>query len=525
MIRERRRLAVGLAIGMAAVGLTATTQSASATTLSGYDISWPQCSVAQGGFGNPMPPTTTGFVVIGLTDGHPFSDNPCLADQLAWATTNHVTAAPYTMSGFPTPAQITTYGASGPWSAATRAGQLSNAGYAEAVDLRQGLTSVGWAPTQVWVDVEPLSSQPWATTTAAHRENRFVLEGLMRGLHDGGLGYGLYSNLNGWQTITGTWRLPGVPAWATSGPSSSATALAKCSAPAVSAGKVYLSQWWDSQFDYDLACSPYAFGALPHPASTLSNSTGDFNGDWNNDLLARVRSTGDLRLYAGTGTGRVASGVRIGTGWNGFDVLETAGDLDSDGTPDLLARQASTGYLWRYPTDGAGHFKSRVRVGTGWNVMSHLVGAGDLNGDQKADLLAVERSTGYLWLYPGNGVGGWSSRVRAGTGLGGFDSFVAPGDVNGDGISDLLIREHSTGYLWLYPGSGHGGWLSRVRVGTGFGAMNLITSPGDLNGDRVPDLLARDTSGVLWMYPGKGAAGFGARVQVGASWSSIDQLF
>ncbi len=238
MIRGRnRRLALGLAMGLAAVGLVSTTQPASAATLSGYDISWPQCSVAQGGFGNPMPPTTTGFVVIGLTDGHPFSDNPCLADQLAWATTNHVKAAPYTMSGFPTAAQITTYGASGPWSSATRAGQLSNAGYAEAVDLRQGLTSVGWAPTEVWVDVEPLSSQPWATTTAAHRENRFVLEGLMRGLHDGGLAYGLYSNLNGWQTITGTWRLPGVPAWATSGPSSSATALAKCSAPAVSAGQ------------------------------------------------------------------------------------------------------------------------------------------------------------------------------------------------------------------------------------------------------------------------------------------------
>jgi len=306
---------------------------------------------------------------------------------------------------------------------------------------------------------------------------------------------------------------------------SSATALSKCNARAVTAGKVYLSQWWDSQFDHDLTCGSYAFGALPHPASTLSNSTGDFNGDWNNDLLARVRSTGDLRLYAGTGTGRVASAVRIGTGWSGFDVLESAGDLDSDGAPDLLARQASTGYLWRYPTDGAGHFKSRVRVGTGWNGMSHLVGAGDLNGDQIPDLLAVERSTGYLWLYPLNGSGSWSARIRVGSGWGGFDSFVAPGDVNGDGISDLLAREHSTGYLWLYPGSGHSGWLPRVRVGTGFGAMTGITSPGDLNGDRVPDLLARDKSGVLWMYPGKGTAGYGTRIHVGTGWNSVDQLF
>ena len=205
--------------------------------------------------------------------------------------------------------------------------------------------------------------------------------------------------------------------------------------------------------------------------------------------------------------------------------METPGDLDGDGTPDLLARQASTGYLYRYPTDGAGHFKPRVQVGHGWNAMSHLIGAGDMSGDQKADLLAVERSTGYLWVYPGNGTGSWSARVQAGHGWNAFDTFIGPGDVNGDGHSDLLVREHSTGYLWLYPGNGHNGWLPRVRVATGFGAMTMLTSPGDLNGDRVPDLLARDAAGKLWLYPGTGVSGFGPRSQVGTSWLSIDQIF
>lgn len=523
---RRRRLALLAAAAMGGLGLTAVQAPARAATISGYDISWPQCSVAQGGFGNPMPPTTTGFVVIGLTAGRPFTHNPCLADQIAWATTNGVPHAAYTMSGFPTSAQLTTYGSQGPWSSTTRGGQLSNAGYAEATDIRQELSGAGWAPTHVWVDVEPLTSQPWATTAAAQRENRFVLEGLMRGLHDGGLTYGLYSNLNGWQTITGTWRLPGVPSWATSGPqTSNAAALAKCAAPSVSAGKVYLSQWWDSQFDYDLTCGSYAFGALPRSASTLSASTADFNGDWNTDLLARVGASGDLRLYAGTGQGRVVSGVRIGTGWSGFNWLETPGDLNGDGTPDLLARQTSTGELWRYPTDGAGHFGSRVRVGTGWNAMSHLVGPGDLNGDQKPDLLTVEKSTGYLWLYPGTGTGGWSSRVRVGAGWSGYDTLLGPGDVSGDGIPDLLAREHSTGSLWLYPGNGHSGWLPRVRVGTGFGSMTLLMSPGDLNGDRVPDLVARDASGVLWLYPSRGTSGFGPRSQLGTGWNSINAIF
>jgi len=58
---------------------------------------------------------------------------------------------------------------------------------------------------------------------------------------------------------------------------------------------------------------------------------------------------------------------------------------------------------------------ARVRVGGGWNVMSALVGPGDFNGDGRVDVLARD-SSGSLWLYPGNGRGGWLARVRIGGG-------------------------------------------------------------------------------------------------------------
>ncbi|HET7399521.1 MAG TPA: VCBS repeat-containing protein [Intrasporangium sp.] len=525
--RPGRPLLAALAALALALGLLPWSAAPSrAATLNGHDISWPQCPTSVGGFGLPMPPTSTQFVIVGLTRGLPFTENPCLASQLAWVRSNGKPAHAYTMAAFPTAAQLTTYGSRGPWSASSRAGQLSNVGYAEAAFAVASLRTVGFTPPVVWIDVEPRSAQPWPTaTTAQQRENRYVVEGLMRGLRDARFAYGLYSFLSGWQSITGSWRLPGVPVWATAGRLDYPTeALDRCRQASFSGGRVYLSQWYDDVRDYDLTCDPYAFTPLPVPASTLSNSTADFNGDWNNDVLARVGATGDLRLYAGNGRGTLAPGIRIGTGWSIFNALDTPGDVNGDGPLDVLARERVTGDLWLYPGDGTGGWRSRVRVGTGWNVFDTVVGPGDFTGDQRVDLLARETATGNLWLYPGNGLGAWLPRVRVGTGWNSFDPVLGVGDVTGDGATDVLARETATGSLWLYPGNGSGGWLPRVQVGTGWQGFSALAAPGDLNGDRIPDVLARDGTGALWLYPRSPSGGWLPRTQVGWGWDVIDAI-
>ena len=503
------------------------TPTARGAPLYGHDVSWPQCSEEDGGFGLPLPPTATRFVIVGLTRGLPFTENPCVDDQMAWVRANGKPAHAYTMAAFPTAAQLSTYRSQGPWSSSTRAGQLSNVGYAEARFAVGTLARLGPSPPVAWIDVEPRAAQPWPTGTASQqRENRYVVEGLMRGLRDAGLPYGLYSYLSGWESITGSWRLPGVPVWATAGRLDTPTeALDRCREASFSGGRVHLAQWYDDLRDYDLTCDPYAFTPLPMPASTLSGSTAEFSGDWNNDVLARVSATGDLRLYAGTGRGTLASGTRIGAGWGIFNALETPGDFDGDGTQDVLARERSSGDLWLYRGNGKGGWLPRVRVGTGWNTFNGLIGPGDFDGDQRVDVLAREATTGSLWLYRGNGTGGWLPRVRVGTGWNSFNSLIGPGDLDGDGATDVLARERSTGSLWLYRGSGSGGWLPRVRVGTGWNLMTALVGPGDLNGDRTADVLARDASGGLWLYPRSGSGTWLPRVRVGAGWNALNAVF
>ncbi|MFE7399485.1 FG-GAP-like repeat-containing protein [Streptomyces sp. NPDC057557] len=193
----------------------------------------------------------------------------------------------------------------------------------------------------------------------------------------------------------------------------------------------------------------------------------DVNGDRCNDVLVRVKS-GDLRAYKPACGGALKSTTaytRVGGGWNVYDALTSPGDLTGDGRADLLARETSTGYLYLYVSKGAGVFKARVKIGTGWKGYL-LAGAGDLNGDGKGDLLARDKA-GVLWRYAGTGKGTLASRVKVGGGWQIYNSLVGVGDASGDGKADLLARDTS-GVLWAYRGDGKGLFVTRVKVGTGW---------------------------------------------------------
>ncbi|MBT2552787.1 S8 family serine peptidase [Arthrobacter sp. ISL-5] len=204
-----------------------------------------------------------------------------------------------------------------------------------------------------------------------------------------------------------------------------------------------------------------------------------------------------------------------------INMVVAAGDLSGDGKADVLARD-NGGVLWLYQGNGRGGWLGRVKAGTGWNGMTAIVGSGDMNGDGRNDVLARDGS-GALWLYQGNGRGGWLGRVKAGTGWNGMTAIVGPGDMNGDRKADVLARD-TAGALWLYKGSGTGGWLGRVQAGSGWNAMTAVVGPGDMNGDRKADVLARDTAGALWLYKGSGTGGWLGRVQAGSGWNAMTTI-
>ncbi|MFB7514937.1 FG-GAP-like repeat-containing protein [Streptomyces sp. NPDC056144] len=280
-------------------------------------------------------------------------------------------------------------------------------------------------------------------------------------------------------------------------------------------------------------CSQAAYPEWRSVLSPTAAGFGDLNGDRRADVLVRDL-VGRLWFLPGDGSGRmVGSG-----GWNAMDAFVRHGDFTGDGREDLIAREKATGKLWLYPGTGTGALGSRKQVGSGgWNGMSRIVGAGDLTRDGRADLLAVEKSTGKLWLHPGTGTGAFGARKLVGSGWNAMNALVGAGDTNGDGRADLVAREASTGKLWFYPGNGSGGFGARKLIGSGgWNAMDTFLAVGDTTGDGRPDLStvtnesyviggSKGHPGWLVGYRGLGTGAYAAGALTDGEWWELNGAF
>jgi hypothetical protein len=321
------------------------------------------------------------------------------------------------------------------------------------------------------------------------------------------------------------------------------------------------------------------------------SSAGDINGDGLDDLLIGAsRSDPTAGGEAGrsyvvfgktTGTSIDLSAIAVGNG--GFVIngqcdsdrsgtsVASAGDVNGDGLVDLIiganlsdpaiGSNAGRSYVVFGKTTSTAIDLSEIAAGTGGFVLNgqaagdqsggSVASAGDVNGDGLADLIvgaryatalnAAEAGRSFVVFGKTSTTAINLSAVSAGTG--GFVlkgqttgdqngySVASAGDVNGDGLADLIVSakfsDPSSGndagrtYVVFGKTSSTAIDLSNITAGTGGFVINgqttsdesstSVASAGDINGDGLADLIVgvRNSDTLTANYAGRSYVIFG----------------
>lgn len=236
--------------------------------------------------------------------------------------------------------------------------------------------------------------------------------------------------------------------------------------------------------------------------------------------LFRRNASGALFRTTGTTGGTLSAACKTGTGWNGMRHVVRLPQTS------ILAAVDTAGELWHYRADSNGAYSgsTRIRAATGWQTYNRVLAPGDLTGDGVSDLITRDNA-GVLWRHVGRvGNNSYAAPVRVGGGWQIYTILTASGDFSGDGRADLLARD-AAGVLWLYRGNGAGGFAPRAQIGTAWNIYNQLVMPGDLDRDGRVDLLGRDNSGVLWFYRAEGNGGYRPRSRLTDGYPAGELLF
>ncbi len=256
--------------------------------------------------------------------------------------------------------------------------------------------------------------------------------------------------------------------------------------------------------------SPFAAGLKPEFVDM-----GDLNGDGNLDLaFAQHDSSYDVMILFGDGNGKFAPAPHSPLTPLKSTAPHTHGlalnDANGDGHLDIVTANAgfNAGKADNSASvllgNGKGGFKAAMGSPFSLGKLPAAIISGDVNKDGTPDLIATNEGSKDLSVFLGDSSGGFKAAAGSPFELRTYGNYAAIGDVNQDRHPDLVVTHDDSNLMAIFLGDGKGGFKAAPAspFDLGHRAWNVIIA--DMNNDAKTDLVLRGPNSQIVILLGDG---------------------
>ena len=248
----------------------------------------------------------------------------------------------------------------------------------------------------------------------------------------------------------------------------------------------------------------------------------DFNNDSKLDLAVDNFNDDYILILNGVGDGTFVKGETYSTGNKSTPQYQCIGDLNSDNRMDLITANLGTDCVGVLLGQDNGTFAPVRTYSTGTGSAPWFVAIGDTNNDNHLDIVSANAGSGSVGVLLGYGNGSFSPVKTYPTGVGSTLYALTVGDVNNDNNLDIVASLYVPASVGIFLGYGNGTFGTITTYATASGSTPFVVALADFNRDNHLDIVnSNENSGNIGVFLGNGDGTFKKQVTYSTGAGSV----